>query len=142
MKIASSVVSLWARQRASLRAIQLAGGLLLVRCGVTSCPDGTVARADQCVRLSAHADGGADASTDAGADGGDAGADGAGSSPDGSCDEDRFWSGERCALKELYVDGLDGDDAQEGTRQQPLKSFKQAMRVAVGGQIVNFEALD
>lgn len=119
--------------------VLLLASLMLLRCGVARCPEGTQARFDQCIRA---ADGSDAAAQDAQPphDGGRGNGDTTLSDADSACGVDRMWRDGRCVLREIYVDALDGNDAHEGTLQNPLKTFKRAVAVAVGGQVVNFEA--
>jgi hypothetical protein len=128
-----------------------------------SCPEGSHARFDQCIRLSGRGDAGADASLNAtpreadAANGAqdadaltsnvtsDAAADGMrteASTNDGAghagCDVESMWRDGRCVLREVYVDAENGNDTNDGTLGSPLKTFKKAMSEAVEYQIFNF----
>lgn len=99
-------------------------GALLVRCGSARCPEGTAARFDQCVRFSEDRD----ASTEP--------------PRDRPCTAERMWSGDRCVLKDVYVDPANGDDSEHadaGSLQRPLRTFQRAVSAAVEHQTIHFE---
>lgn len=126
-------------------------GSLLLRCGVT-CPEGTRARFDQCVRLSSTSDAGGDAPTEAArsdASETDAGGDappnnvpadaGDAAEAEAGCGVQYMWHDGRCVPREVYVDSQHGNDENDGTADSPLKTFMRSVGDAAPGQILNFE---
>lgn len=119
-----------------LAGLGISSAVALLRCTVDSCPEGTRARFDQCVRVAKGGDAGdADDALDGGIEGApsDATLDSAG------CEGEWVPSAGRCVLRQVYVDSVNGDDTNPGTSEQPLKTFNAAVGGAVAGQIVNFE---